>query len=635
MARVTYRRRIRYAFDNTMSKGTIALVGWLGLISIAMVVLFTVVVAVLGLTPTNDKGEALGFGELLWLGVTRALDPASMEGDNKSSPIFLALAVALVLGGMFIVSSLIGVVAQGVDARIASLRRGRSHVIENNHTLILGWSSQIFTIVSELITANADQKRSCIVILGDKEKADMEDALREKVPHRGKTRIVCRTGNCIDPHDLEIAHPQGARSVIVLSPEGEEPDSQVLKTILALTNSPTRRAEPYHIVAEIRHSKNMEAAALVGRGEVRFLEAGDVLSRLIVQTARQPGLSIVYTELLDFEGDEIYFQAEPTLDGKSYGEALLAYEDSAVIGIFTRAGETMLNPPMSTRLAEGDKLIAISEDNGTVKVSSVAPEVQTGAIRSAEPVAVRPERTLLLGWNHRATGIINELDKYVGPGSSITVVAESSEAEAGIASRCKGLQHQEVEFRYGDSTDRHLLNEVDVPGHERVIVLSYSDQLDAQRADARTLITLLHLRDIASRSQADFSIVTEMMDDHNRELARVTRANDFIVGEKLLSLMLTQVAENPSLADVFDDLFAAEGSEIYMKPAADYVSTGQPVNFYTVVESARQRGHTALGYRIEAAAQDAVHAYGVVVNPKKSAQVTFTPEDRIVVLAES
>ena len=52
-----------------------------------------------------------------------------------------------------------------------------------------------------------------------------------------------------------------------------------------------------------------------------------------MQTCRQSGLSVVYTELLDFGGDEIYFHEEPALVGKTFGEALLAYEDSAVIGL--------------------------------------------------------------------------------------------------------------------------------------------------------------------------------------------------------------------------------------------------------------------------------------------------------------
>ena len=97
---------------------------------------------------------------------------------------------------------------------------------------------------------------------------------------------------------------------------------------------------------------------------------------------------------------------------------------------------------------------------------------------------------------------------------------------------------------------------------------------------------------------------------------------------------MAQVSENKALNAVFADLFDPEGSEIYLKPAANYVVPGRPVNFYTVVESARQRGAVAIGYRLRAHATDASRSYGVVVNPNKSESVTFTAGDRVIVIAE-
>jgi hypothetical protein len=114
----------------------------------------------------------------------------------------------------------------------------------------------------------------------------------------------------------------------------------------------------------------------------------------------------------------------------------------------------------------------------------------------------------------------------------------------------------------------------------------------------------------------------------------VTRADDFIVSDKLVSLMLSQVSENKHLNAVFADIFDPEGSEIYLRPAGHYVALGQPVNFFTVVAAARQRGEVAMGYRLRALAGDAARAYGVVVNPDKSKMVTFGEADRLIVVAE-
>ena len=164
--------------------------------------------------------------------------------------------------------------------------------------------------------------------------------------------------------------------------------------------------------------------------------------------------------------------------------------------------------------------------------------------------------------------------------------------------------------------------------------MAYSDLLDHQRADGKTLVTLLHLRDIAAKTGRPFSIVSEMLDLRNRNLATVTRSDDFIVSDRLVSLTITQLAENPGLKPVLDDLFDVEGSEVYLKPATDYISMDGPTDFYTVVEAARRRGQVALGYRQLRRANDSRANYGVVLNPDKANAVEFGEDDQIIVLAE-
>ena len=127
--------------------------------------------------------------------------------------------------------------------------------------------------------------------------------------------------------------------------------------------------------------------------------------------------------------------------------------------------------------------------------------------------------------------------------------------------------------------------------------MSYTENIEIQESDAKTLICLLHLRDLADKAGKDFSIVSEMLDIRNRELAEVSKADDFILSDKLLSLVLTQISENKELKKVYDILFESEGSEIYLKEAVQYVKVGVEIDFYTVLESAARQGQTAIGYR--------------------------------------
>jgi voltage-gated potassium channel Kch len=445
--------------------------------------------------------------------------------------------------------------------------------------------------------------------------------------------VICRSGSPIDLNDLDIVNPQASRSIIILSPEDEDPDSQVIKTILALTHHPDRRAESYHVVAEIREPKHMEIAHIVGRDETKLVLASDLISRITVQTSRQSGLSVVYTTLLNFEDDGIYFVAEPALVGRSYADALSAYEDSSVMGLLHGDRDVALNPPMETVIAPDDNLVVLSRSDNTIKLGKpVNLEINDAAICAVRPYPTNAERTLILGWNDQSVQIMCELDKYVAPGSEALIVSDCPEGEGLAAAAGKRLQHLKVTHQTGDITERTVLEALNIQNYDHVIILSAGSAGGVQKADALTLVTLLHLRSIADRYGHKFSIVTEMMDGHNRRLAEVTRADDFIVSDMLTGLMLAQVSENKHLMDVFTDLFDADGASIYLKPATHYVMADQPVNFYTIVESAIHCGETAIGYRLAAQANDSAKSYGVVLNPHKTAKITFAEGDRVIVL---
>jgi len=637
MRKATFTERLRYSFDKSLSGGTISLIGWLGLVSLFIVLTATVILLLTGIAPETAEGqnpETLSFVEAFWQSLMRSLDPGTLAGDSGWRYRILMLVVTA--GGIFIVSLLISVLSSGLQGKLEELRKGRSFVVEENHTLILGWSSRIFLIISELAIANENQKRPRVVILADKDKVEMEEEIRAKVGDTKNTRVVCRSGNPIDLVDLEIVNPHAAKSIIILSPDGTpDTDAQVIKMILAITNNPNRRAEPYHIVAEIRAEKNMEIARIVGQTEAKLILSGDIIARITVQTCLQVGLSTVYTELLDYDGDEIYLQAEPQLVGHTFGEALLAYEHCSVMGMRLAAGNVKVNPPMETVIESGDKLVIIAEDDDKVIFSGLSPiKFAESEIRQGVEDAPHPERILILGWNNRGATIVRELDNYVAAGSFLKVVADATEAEILGSGINQNLQHLEIEFEEGDTTDRRLLDSLDLTSFQHIIILCYAEQLDAQAADAKTMITLLHLRDIEQKKGEAFSVVSEMMDVGNRALAAVAKADDFIVSDELTGLLLTQVSENAELLEVFEDLFDAEGSEIYLKPASNYVSQEREVNFYTVIEAARRRREVAIGYRLQRHSGDGGRAYGVRVNPPKSAMVKFEPEDKIIVLAE-
>lgn len=630
MLKIPSSDRLRYQFDNFMAKGPIALIGGLALVSLAFIFVMSVLITVLGIAP--EGSDRLNPAEALWGVLMRTLDSGTVGGDTGW--IFRLTMLFVTFGGIFLVSTLIGLLSSGIDAKLESLRKGRSHVIETDHIVILGWSFQIFVLISELALANANRANTCIVILSEIDKVEMEETLQSTLGKLPKIRLVCRTGSPNNMADLGMVNIQAARSVIILNLPGELGDIQVVKTLLAITNIPRSRPHPYHIVAQLHNPQQLDAVQLVGRNDIEVLLTNDLISRIVVQTCLQSGLSTVYMDLLDFGGNEIYFKEETPLQGKTYGDALLSYNDSAVIGLRQADGKIHLNPPSQTSIGAGTQLIVISEDDDTIHLSAQVPPIDRAAIQSQQQEPARAVNTLIVGWNDRINDIIRQLDQYVAAGSAVTVVAELPEAEVNITAESLQLRHQTVKYRQGTTTDRQVLENLNILQYQHILVLCDSS-LDPEQADAQTLVTLLYLRDIADRQQHSCQIVTEILDVNNQALAQVARPDDFVIGEQLISRMVAQVAEQKSLNTVFNELFSPDGSEIYLKPIGDYVAIDRPVNFYTVVEAVKQRGASAIGYRHKADASNAGRAYGIVLNPKKDALIKFAPDDRVILLSES
>jgi voltage-gated potassium channel Kch len=616
------RARLRYWFDNTMSRGTASLVAWLAVVTTILIVAVAGALAVL--PSINDTGPVPPV-QRLWDTFRTAFGLGLPDKDNL--PV-LAVLFVLAHGGIFIVSTLVGLLTSGVARHLEQLRKGRSLVVERGHTVILGWSDQVYTVVSELVEANHSRGRTAIAILADEDKIEMEDRLRHRLGSTGKTRVVCRTGSPLDLTDLEMVNLNAARSIIVLAPDtasAEDADAYVLKTLLAINRGPAFRGKKHHVVATVRDGRNRAVARLAG-GEAIVIDGDDISARLVVQTARQSKLSVVYHDLLDFGGDEIYIASEPKLVGRPFGHALFAYRRCCPLGVLHANGTARLNPPMDLTIEADDRLVILAEDDSLIKLAGKPFDVNTAAIVHSVRGPQAPERTLLLGWNGRAPRIIEQLDEYVTKGSTVDIVTDRSDADLMVAGLSQRVRQLALRIKDGDIRDRNVLESLDVVAYQNVILLS-DDQLDPLTADSRVLVTLLHLRDMLAKRGHTGSIVSEMRDDRDRALAQLTKADDFVVSEQLVSLLMTQISENRHLESVFTDLFDSDGAEIYVRPSTYYVRPTPGQTFATIVEAARRRGEVAIGYR----AAEPGDSHGIVLNPDKEQPLPGI--DRVIVLA--
>ena len=218
MQKPSFGEKTRYYFENTMSAGPAGVIKWLAIFSLFMVLILGLIILVFGIKSTPEPdAENLGFIEGAWQSLMATLDSGTMGGDEGWA--FRAVRFIATLGGIFLISILIGTISSGIDEKLDELKKGRSRVSETNHTLILGWSEKVFSIILEIIEANSNQKKPSIVILADRDKVEMEDEIRSKIESLKNTKVIIRSGSPLESSDIAVVSPNEARSIIVLANE--------------------------------------------------------------------------------------------------------------------------------------------------------------------------------------------------------------------------------------------------------------------------------------------------------------------------------------------------------------------------------------------------------------------------------
>jgi len=611
--------KFRYVFDNMMSRGLLPLISLLAMVTVVFIIVVSLVVATFNLFPL---GESLTLGEVMWASLLRTLDPGTMANDTGIG--FRAAMLLVTLFGVVLVASLIGIISNSLSSRIEQLRKGKSRVLEQNHTLILGWNAKTIQIIREISIANLGHKHSVIAVLADRDKVEMEEEIRSKLGHIGKTRLVVRSGSPMSKTDLAIVDPGSARSIIILAPEySNDADSISIKTCLALRGLSNPPKPECGIVGEIQSQSNLEAAELVSQGAVHWVLGQDLISRLIVQTCRQGGLSAVFTDLLDFDGSEFYLLDSSSSLGKTYRDLSLSLTESVATGVLNET-KVQLNPAPDYVFESGDQLVVIAENETKLAIGDKG-SVKAEVINQSSGMNLQLESTLILGSNLGMDLLLMELDADSLPSSRVILVNTE------VNLKDVAFRNISLEVVLADPTKRQVLEELNVNEFNHIIIVANREALREQEADARTLLTLLHVRALTNEG-SNINIVSEILDDHNRELAETSRADDFIVSDKVVSHVIAQLSENKHLAPLFNALFSGEGGKISLSPASSYITTGVPVSFDTVVEAALRKEQSAIGYRLHSLKSEPGEMHGVRLNPSRGEEITYTTEDSIILI---
>lgn len=598
---------IIYRVNSVFTRGTTALVSML--FGISLVVVFLVsLLAFSSMSGWSNNDAFLS----IWKTTMYILDPGNLASEDSSVFIIFLMGFITLLG-IFITSTLIGIINNAIQDKLYNLRNKNIKIIEKAHTIIIGFNENTFLIIGELIEANKNRNHPTIVVLGDVSRAEMEDRLGLRVPNRQNTKIICLSGKGTDLNLLDLTSLTESRSIIV----NEEDDFKSLKTVLSIVKCIENEHLPYntHITLFVHNEHNLEVMKIASKGYAEVLHFESIISRIIALTTFQPGLSAVFQELFDFVGNEIYIEHFTGLEGKRFDEILDLFENATVIGI--KNGITRLNPPMNTVIKESDDIILIAEDDGVSKIKLPQPNIEdlSDLLETSKTNRLNNE-TLILETNELLPRILVELDKYYAKGTAVTLVTSFSTPNVdGLTLMNIKLDIKVLDI-YNPSVLKELLSK---PFRHALLMSTVHDNEEV--SDSRTMMLLMHLRNFIKQHDLELSITSEMKQPSNQKIIESANISDFVVSNNIIALMVSQISENKDLIAVFEDLLDEEGAEIYVYPSTFFFKEKSHLSVRSAIRYFAQQSKILIGYKLK---QDSHfdNTEKIYINPPKDEKIT-------------
>ncbi len=620
MKKASLWQRFRYWFDNLMSKGTLSLLLLLAVIT-ALVVFVGGCAAIAIGGPDGSGVESPLYS--IWFTLMHAINTGVLAKE-EGTILYLAIMTIVTLVGIFITSFLIGTISNGIKDKVSDLRRGKSSVIEEGHTVIIGFDENITSIIQELALANENQKDAVVVVMAEADKTEMEDTIRERVADLGNVRLVCRNGHPDSPSDLKVCSLDTCKSIIVNLSD----DFMTVKTVLACESLLDEYGnDEAFITATVRDPEVLHSAKVAGGERAEILNFQKTIARLMVQAGRHPGMSDVLSELLSFKGNEVYVEDVAGIVGLTLPEINLRLPHSTAIGVVR--GETpLINLDASAVVEEGDRLIIIAHDDEVSHLGQPA-KVDEGLFRQQVEGTDEPHTLLVLGYSDMLGAIIREENAHAAPGSKVIIAAEEDKVDVETFKLPETPHNIDIDVHACNIYKHNVLEGLVAEGPSSIILVA-DTELGDEEADARTLMLQLLLNDIASEIGADIPLTIEMNSTRNQRLSQMMRATDFVIGSRITAKMMAQVAEGRHKNAILNDLLSEGGSTIYMKPITRYVRTDEAVDYYTLGASAARYGEVAIGYK--KVAEDG--SFTIELNPRSKEATRFTDNDDVIVVAK-
>lgn len=616
----------------------------------------------------------------VWISWTYVADPGT-HADCPETFLIRLISLAVTLGGMLIFALMIGIISDYIAEKVDDLKKGKSRIIDLDHTVMLGWNDKSLAIIQQIALANESEAGGAIVVLANDDKEELEETLAAAVISNENpltlfgTEVIFRSGNPLLESELRRVSTQTARSVISLTTEGIDPDeadATQVRQVMALKAFEEFVGSRCHVVVEVQDIDNQDLFPLVAPDFAEVVVTHDIIGRLMIQCARCPGLASVLEEMMGFEGSEFYFEEWPELTGQKFSDIVCRFDDAVPIGIKAASdGRVYVNPSNDHIINAHDKVLVLAEDNDSYEVNAGDYD-QTGndTVPKMIPEKKKVEKIMFCGWRRDMADMIIQLDEYVEKGSELWLLNMVPAKQRATLLKDKGnkedlvLENLSICNVVGNPVIRRDLTSVravddygvatgqtiTLDQFDSILILADAVAIDnganMMSCDSRSLSSLLIIQDIQKKlyetlrekdpdTHVPCSPISEILDSRTKSLLSVANCKGYIMSNQIISSVIAQVSEEKDINNVLREILTAEGSETYIRSISRYADLEKEndLSFWDISLRVRQLNEVAIGFKPEEL--DFKQAAHFIINPPdKSMKRKWSPGDMVITFSE-
>ncbi|MBR4237278.1 hypothetical protein IKQ02_02450 [bacterium] len=497
-----------------------------------LVINFMLVFIAAGVALTLDDGGAQ-FGGSYFKALGEAfkwmLTPNSINNLQGADLKIIVLAVVVIAIGMVLFSgAIIATLTAAIKSYIDNKSQARGALDIEDHFVILNWNSKVPDMIHNLFEKEFEHN---IIILSEQSRDYIKSEISSVLSSFGKTKrklnLIIKDGNPLLRGNLEDISIEKAQAIVVVGREDLEygenanisnSDLNVLKIALALGDF--KIPKTCNIVcetdSELTKEKIQNLSTTIETLKDKSLipvSFNKKIGQIIAQTVINPEMASIYLELLSYSGFEFYSYDEETVE-----EYLERYNNAIPIIKYNKLFV----------LAEDDELISVKRDTPykttrTLKLTNVNPTVDT--------------TIFVIGNNRKTQFVLDNLHR----------------ASLGYDAKLR--------IKYYNQNDNDTLIEdiKKTEGDKKVLILS-DDSVSQESFDSNVFITLIALQ-TTFPERKNISFITELLDSRNLNSVKDFKIKNSIISNRMMSLLIVQLALNADSRRFFDGLLTTDTEE--------------------------------------------------------------------------